>query len=416
MALPDHTSEGKKRFALSQVIATALITFLVSGIGGALFQQYLSRSKPEILVSSIGFRGPSQGLLRLSDGLLKDVEGSALESRLPRYEEFKDLVSREQSVGQNWERLRLLVALLNDWKEGRGETADISASVLLRHPCLKSYGDLCRDLTTSLLRNNKFPLLPITGDAAKKFSDKLEIKVMDGSIKIWRITKGGSATLFAVPDALSDRDKQILGAVVESLSRGIGQNLSVWSDSLIAKADSERVTLGEIRESLRAEILPAAHLAVDVSIYNGGKSPVAFKPYFLFQFVHQRKKEPIVLYSTQKGSGDAFSEMVDMMPTFMRPLFQENLASEVSVDRFLPESGTSRYITIPPGGIESLTLVATTSLGDLGVALKEQYRTGLLDCKVVGVTTAGAKVRSKNYQFAESINEDEVKEVKLLDE
>ncbi len=58
-----------RTFSFKEVVFTAIVTLVISGGGGALFNEYLSRAKPAASIISVGFQGVD-GLVELPDSLV----------------------------------------------------------------------------------------------------------------------------------------------------------------------------------------------------------------------------------------------------------------------------------------------------------------------------------------------------------
>src|SRR5580700_6481226 len=63
------SSAAEASFSLKQVLATAVITLVVSGLGGAFIQSFFSRAAPSIAVTSIAFTGPNE-VVKLPESLI----------------------------------------------------------------------------------------------------------------------------------------------------------------------------------------------------------------------------------------------------------------------------------------------------------------------------------------------------------
>jgi hypothetical protein len=81
---------------------------------------------------------------------------------------------------------------------------------------------------------------------------------------------------------------------------------------------------------------------------------------------------------------------------------------EVVTESFLPETSANPYISVSPGEMQEVVLVAAEALGKVnGETIKNMYQTGLLTCKIVGQTITDKQIWSSPAVFSNQITLDE---------
>ena len=127
-------SDVQKKFSLSTIVATTLVSFLVSGVGGALLQRYLARAKPVIVVTSAGFEGPADHI-EVSDELLGTAQDDSWGGSLSKFEKYAALRSREAKTAEVEARLTKAISTVDKWlKDSERGAEQVSTAELLRHP------------------------------------------------------------------------------------------------------------------------------------------------------------------------------------------------------------------------------------------------------------------------------------------
>ena len=127
-------AEVREKGGLTAVAVAAAISFIISGIGGALLQKYVSRAKPEITVTAAGFEGTSD-FIEIPDDLLQTSADDSWGDTLAKYERFDKMRAREEDAGITEVRLSKLIPLAEAWtKENSSGEGPLRESEILKHP------------------------------------------------------------------------------------------------------------------------------------------------------------------------------------------------------------------------------------------------------------------------------------------
>lgn len=395
---------GWKRILKPLMGITVLI---LSGIAGAVYQDFRARALPQLLVTSIGFRGPTVEPLRLSDSLLAQWDKSILLESPSRYEDFNQLVTREREIGEYLEQLVSTSRLLQEWTGDSHRGLLEPVSRILGHPCIKGRAPVCRKLTTRLIFEGRLPFIPVTAVQGTHSIVPVFRVTTPPSTDYWAVTEG-SKRLFDVESSFTEKQKTILQNLARSFEFGNDDVIRRFSEAIMASANSEHVVLTEVQRLLREILLPEARITVSASIYNAGGRAVAVRPYFQFKFRSQGswKKIPLsVMDSTQAEIEEATRLLGSVWNS---PMFSKS-GKDVRVEEFLPSSGTAQYINITPGAISGITLVATQRLGDQASTLKELFKASSFEVQLRGLTTDG-----KVFQTSPSMWGTQLDDTKIL--
>lgn len=103
----------KQSFSLKEVVVTATIGFLLSGVGGALLSEYLSRAKPSVAITAAAFEGPSQPI-ETSEALRSAAERAHAFS-LAKYVSYTELTDHESDVSERLARTKEALDLTTSW-------------------------------------------------------------------------------------------------------------------------------------------------------------------------------------------------------------------------------------------------------------------------------------------------------------
>src|SRR5713226_9795900 len=91
-----------KTFSIEEVTITALVSFVLSGIGGALLNEYLSRAKPSVAITAVSFEGENEQIAT-SEALRELAEH---EFDLAKFVTYNELSDHESSVSMSLQQMR----------------------------------------------------------------------------------------------------------------------------------------------------------------------------------------------------------------------------------------------------------------------------------------------------------------------
>src|SRR5262245_46430862 len=105
---------GEKKFSVGTVVITAIVTFLVSGLGGSAVSEWLSRPKPLQTMSGVGFVGTDRQF-QVSEALIEAVGASVWIARYHKYESFERLNADHEKAERVKIQLERGIGLVEDW-------------------------------------------------------------------------------------------------------------------------------------------------------------------------------------------------------------------------------------------------------------------------------------------------------------
>lgn len=396
-----------KRFSFATVVATALISFIISGIGGAFFQRYLSKAKPSIIVTSAGFEG-AQDHVEVPAELIRLSQEDSWGSSLARYELYATLRDREAESAEIEARLSKTIASVEAWlKESEGGSDQTSKAELLRHPL---FNDVAFGSSINgYIRRTELPSPPRTDVA--DLSPLFPIFQNDGQPEV---NAGKIGILFPTIGMRDARMREANNLFAESFSRGVRQNIANYSRVFLEKERQSILQLKDLRSALQSALLDQARPTVTVTIQNSGDRPVTFRPYFGLAVLGTDQKAISDNYVLVSESSPAPQSEVGDLADILSDRIDADKSKDVKVDPYLPSAGGLTYITVAPGSSHSVRLTALNRLGAKGSQYRTAYDSGLLTTRVVALTTHGKEVWSEVSVFGASLNKQQQDEVNQL--
>jgi hypothetical protein len=390
-------SEDKKTFSVSAVLITAVVSFVVSGVGGALFQRHLARAKPSVTVTAAGFEG-AQDLVELPDKLIDLSQEDSWGPSLVKYERYGTLRDREGKSGEIEARLSKAIAAVELWlRESENGSDQVSTAELLRHPMLtdETFGSSIN----GYIRRTELPPPPYAGvtDRASLFP----IFQRDGEPEIHT---GKTGIPFPSNRFQDSKMHEVNRLVAESFSRGVRKNISHYSKIFLENERLSVLRLKELRAALQSVLLDQARPTVTVTLQNSGDTSVALRPYFGLAVLGTDQKSISDRYVLVAASAAPNSEDVKGLMGLLQDREESEKSKQVKVDPYLPRVGGLTYTTIAPGSSLSLRLVAIDRLGAKGAQYRTAYESGLLTTKVLATTASGEKIWSDASVFGANLN------------
>lgn len=390
----------QKRFSLGTVVATALVSFLVSGVGGAFLQKYLSRAQPLITVTSAGFEGPAE-FVEIPDELVALTQDDSWGSSLDKYTRFSTLRDRESEAAEKEARISKAIKLAESWLHDSGKGADqVTAAEILRHPLVTD--NVFGSSINGSIRRQELPAPPNAD--LQELAPVFPLFSREGDPLLHT---GKTGVRFRTDEFVDRRMFDANKLVAESFSRGSRVNMVHYTRAFLDGERKNVLTLKTVRERLRALILEQARPAVSLTVHNAGATAVAFRPYFGMT----------VLGSDGKSVTDKYLMLIDQprqgAERLANGLLESMLADaesdrdtskQVKVDPYLPITGGLSYTTIIPGGSVTLRLVATEKLGAKGPQYRTSYESGLLNTRIMALTVSGEPVWSDVAAFGSNVN------------
>jgi hypothetical protein len=403
---------------VANIILTAIITFIISGIGGVMFQRWLSKAKPSIAIVDIIF-GYSSQYIELEEEL------SALLQSIPwnvgLQKRFISFYST-QELSNSYSRTRNIISQLKQaanacelWMEihyhepkKRKRTPDLYMNDVKSHPFFKYHiisesltGDIARSAIGSppkgldLIRKSEVEearmfelyqediVYSLTKDGENKglvidsglrnYTKKID----DNSISDLILIASGFSHTFERSNIRTEEQRCTCTLLAESFSLCIDENIFHYTKEFINHSNNEIGRLEQIADSLLKLIEDRLAVYIELSIYNFGQTATAVDSYMGLKIFNRIKGDLTLIFKaiTIKSS---------------------NLASSESED----QSVQNRYINLEPKSSHRITLQLDSDIPmDKIRELREVHNTGLLTCRLLVKTNDRQKILTEVVSF-----------------
>jgi len=379
-----------KTFSVKEVTITALVSFVLSGIGGALLNEYLSRAKPSVAITAVSFEGANEQIAT-SEALRELAEH---EFDLAKFVTYKELSDHESSVSMSLQQMREALDATSAWLS-RPENSNPSAV----------------SARMSLSELQKSPFLMVTSIEDVLIADfnvknfltapPDNLAVLRRGAALGKLTRNDDDFTFdfestSVKVPLYSKERDYLNSVqlvAESILYGDRANQIHYLHIFSGIAGQRIRTLERLQAMLRDIIYSNARLKVSLFLSNTGREIAIMKPVFGLLIEHEDFKRPFVLTTTTKKITPGGS---------------------AAVAPVLPESSPTPPYSIEPGKSVTLKLLGLNPLGQDAKKISDIYTSGLLRCKVVAFTSSGASIESPISSFGSRINPDDLARVEAL--
>jgi hypothetical protein len=371
-----------KTFSLKEVVIAALVSFLLSGVGGALFNEYMSRAKPSISLISVAFKGPP-GLIEMPADLISAVEKTRLDP-IQKHESFNTLLARHHNTLERIARLEEGIGISTTWvdeSEKAGETKPLTRDDIEKMPFVKS--QTVGEFLLDIVQADKPPphslqqlkaLSPISSASEDDAHKMLSINYGTMGITIPITREGGNY-------------ETAFNLLQETLRRGDRQNLIYYHKQFLEEANRLVRTLKQVEQLLRQLLIPRARLDVDAFLSNTGRDTVVMKPFFALVIDHPDFRNKPLILSTVSTSNVS------------------KTGTDVEIPPLLPESSATPYYSLEAGKSRSIHAAAVSPIGEDASKIVQIYSTGILNCRIVAFTESGDSVKSPHATFGSKINE-----------
>ncbi|MFN7227462.1 MAG: hypothetical protein ACK5UG_00225, partial [Synechococcaceae cyanobacterium] len=307
------TGGAAPTFSLSEKILGAFIALLFSGVGGALFQRWLARAKPQVEITSIGFTG-TQGLIRIDDDLLSRSRRDNWGPTLRRYEPYDELMERDRNAAEKVDQLNKALKGAQEWLDKYAskpipenpiclDLDEITKYPISREPIIAA-------ILRGLCRTNEIGAIPYSLEVVKRCPQLSELTKNDKK-ESWCLSLGKFAIMFPYKDVDGEARQKDIELLAESFARGIRENLVHYTKLVVDASTKDLLGLGELREKLAQTMVPEAHLCVVASFYTRGYSPATIRPHMALRIIHDKLQDKTFFMSNTPA--DKKEDVVDSL-------------------------------------------------------------------------------------------------------
>lgn len=390
-------SEVQRTFSLTTVVGTTLISFLISGVGGAFVQRYLARGKPVVVVTSAGFEGAAD-YIEIPDELLTTTQEDAWGTSFSKYEKYSTLRDREAKAAEIEARLTKAIASVESWlKDSERGPEQTSPAEVLRHPLVTD--TMFGSSLNGYIRRTELPPPPVSNVADK--ANLFPIFRRDGMPEMHT---GKIGVTFPTRGFVDSRMNEANVLSADSFAKGMRVNIVHYSKVFLEKERQSALLVKKLRTQLQKILLEQARPTVSITVNNSGDTSVALRPYFGMSVLGSDAKKQTDQYLMVLADDPAKHASSDLLGTLLSDKDERDKSKQVKVDPYLPQVGGLAYTTVSPGTSVTLRLVATERLGTKGLQYRTAYESGLLNTKILALTAAGASVWSEVSAFGANVN------------
>jgi len=392
-----------RKFSPAVVAATAGITFLISGFGGAALSEWLARPIPLVTVSSVGFSG-SETHVDTDANLITITKESPWIRSYRKFESFSSMENDHLEVSKLKKRLEIGIAIVNDWIKSNSDNMSIPDRIL----------------TIEELNNSPYMADVIVGSTLIGMARRGELNGAPNAIgevtkhpPVTEITSDGSKwilyfynrnVVFPFGQAITETEKSAIKLLAFSFAHGNGSNIVYYLKRFQAGANENFRNLIEITEELEKAMLPSTKLSITASIFNSGRKPLVLKPYALLTVLNEEiDSRNHIVKAELATTSDALRWVTEE---------KEDAGSEdVLATSFLPPTSGGSYILVAPNSKADVKLTSIEKLGAAGAQLRSIYNSNVLRCQVTMHDISGTKLVSEALLFGPSMDKDLKKEL-----
>ena len=402
--------DRKERLWFRRETLSAAIAFVIAGIGGALVQQCVSRARPQMSLTSVGFFLDADEIVAVP----ASTRAVSLESHWDRpfdpFENLGSLNKRERRYRERIQAMRAASASMNVWliKVANSRTP-LSAELVTQFPLFST--ETAGAIINGSIDTGELTSLPVRSVDVMKQPAIGYAQVLPNAVDI-RI--GLNGTRLMLPENYSPEQREVARLIGESIVHGSKENLDAIGRYFVRRCGEEGQILKRLRDELERVLVSRSRLMVKVSIANTGGTAFTIRPYMALE-AFAPKQRPFRLTLGVDDVVTKAEEQRKMIETALSrmpmPAQREDRGAEAHADEFLRTSSASPYVSIPPGEVKEITALSLEPLGDRGAAVRSGYEQGTLSCSLRALGVNGRKIVAERTAFGEKIGAAEQKAV-----
>jgi hypothetical protein len=239
---------SEKKFSVATVFFTAAISFLVSGVGGAAIAEWLSRPKPLVTISSVGFSG-SKHQVPINDSFIKSTSNSDWIRNYQKFEPFDAIASDYEHADRIKRALENGLTLVNEWlqmneKQFASRTARLSLEQIVNTPYMLDGGAISGSLI-GMARRGELGEVPVE---LAEFSNDPSITEIADNGEGWIVYLQRKNVMFPYAIIQTATEQSAIKQLAYSFAYGIGPNLIHFMKRFRESANEDIRELIEMRE------------------------------------------------------------------------------------------------------------------------------------------------------------------------
>lgn len=394
-------------FSLTAVIWTAAITFVFSGLFGAMFKEWLDRPKPEIVISSIGLDG-EDAQVEVPVELISLSKNSGWITNLHRYESFDVLKAQAERLLRTQARLTLAIPNAEAWLKDHAIWHDQSNQVASNEfvECPYFADETVPTLLIGAARRGELRKTPIDRAHLDTLNSVTDYHQHDHD---WFLYMGKITVRFPIAKALTAYEKNEIEFIGYAFSKGSAPCIYHFIQEFRRIALEDLQVINQLIDHLRRLLIPASHIIVNTVLTNTGAKSITIRPFARLSILHDELSEfkPIMAFASPT------KEPKEQLSSNSNETKRSSKSDEVKVEFFLPSTGDANYICIPPRSSVTATLKSKEALGELhGKKIHSLYSSSILKCSLRLLTLNDKKVTSSAAIFGADATQHDVKKLR----
>ena len=366
-----------------QVLVAILISIL-SGLLGIFIQRYLSRSKPSISVTGLGFTGKT---VHLDEETIEATRKDVWDSTLADFVSFETVSDREKKTTERILELEKTKTVVDEWLI-QNSSVPLNKNLLLSCPFFR-FHRIGNAIDGELARRS-LPELPVDLKSIEELPSILDLdKHKDDG---WILHLGATGLRLPYLENFSDKEKLQQDLIAMSFSKGIKENIFFLLKHYSQDCAGIIHGLIKLRERLRASLEKHAKLYVVVELYNIGSNPVIFSPYMISNIYLGDESKKVLMKVSDNKESENNQNMKDT-------------GSKFNVNPHLSKQSGASYISVNGGGAKRVELESIAPLDEFGAKAVGYFELGGIECDVSSKTIEGKFINSQKSTFGRKMSE-----------
>lgn len=398
-------------YSIEAILLSGFLTFVLSGILGALFKDWLDRAKVDLVVQSFGL-APSTKPIEIPQELRIHIEKCGWTPNLHRFESYSKLSGILKNLKRVNARLRLARTTVDEWALDNRlweENYTSVATVDEMSECPYFRDQMIGSLLLGSARRGEINSPKVKLAELEELPEVTELTEDEDG---WHLYMRGKSAIFPTADAKAEITRRLLKQFAESFSRGSKGNIYYYMNEYKRISAEDINVISEIVQRLEQLLTPASLLQVKVSILNHGTKPATIRPFARMQFHNDEVAgfKPVMRVAETPKSGLEPSSLELMLKSSARK--NSNIddgtdGDDVLIEESFPNSDSNSYVLLTPKSHTILTLTSEQPLGESAERILSMYKAAVLRSSVVVLTIDKKRLSSQNTLFGQSISDDE---------
>lgn len=396
--------------------AVAGVSLLVSGVGGAYFNKWLSRAKPKLQILSFGFDGTSTPF-ELPEELRKRTSADSWGKTLGQTATFEGLRSRYRSNLELIRKHEQLIPQVDKWLQqfkSRLTPASGTAALHLTAAEIDSHPYMQDELFGSSMIGNIRRLQVSEPPIIDLEKIDYRLTVLDRSDRAFVVQFGRKATRFPLDKMDSAQKRRLMMLMADSFAKGVLQNLVYYSEFFLNAAREDLLKLKALEEPLRDVLTKEARLTFQVALRNDGDTSISLRQYYATTLSAKQYSKTILLSilaktGDQSNNGDLISKLAKQV------IDEEDLdggsPDSDDISKILPSARGSQLASIGAGEVKTIALQSLKPLGEDGKQIVALFQNDIIECEIFGFTSDGTRISSDRIPFGKSAIEREQQDI-----